>query len=191
MPSLGEMAALAQMYEEYRPRLLTMLQQRVDPTLAVRLDADDLLGEVYLEARRRWPKFRQRSDLPGYVWLYGIARDCLIEAWRKQHRACRSPQREMPWPERSSVQLGLGLVQAQSGASTAADRDDLSRRMHDALKRLRDSDREILWMRHFDELSFADAGAVLGTSENTATVRYVRALRRLRDLWQEMNGSQT
>jgi RNA polymerase sigma-70 factor, ECF subfamily len=188
MPSLGEMAALARLYEEYRPRLLAMLQRRIDPALAVRLDADDLLGEVYLEARRRWPKFRDRTDLPGYVWLYGIARDRLIHAWRRHTTRGRAIDREMPWPEPSSVQLGLGLVQDDAGPVACAEREDLARRMQAALQRLRDADREVLWMRHFDDLAFADIAAVLGVGENTATVRYVRALRRLKTLWLETHG---
>ena len=191
MPSLGEMAALAQLYEEHRPRLLEMLQRRIDPALAVRLDAEDLMAEVYLEARRRWPKFRNRADVSGYVWLYGIARDCLIEAWRKQNRACRSPDREMPWPERSSLQLGMGLVQDGVGPGTANEQAELGQRMRQTLQKLRDSDREILWMRQYDELGFADIAVVLSVSENTATVRYVRALRRLKDLWLRTHGSET
>jgi RNA polymerase sigma-70 factor (ECF subfamily) len=63
--------------------------------------------------------------------------------------------------------------------------------MHEALGQLRDADREILWMRHYDELAFADLAAVLGIGENTATVRYVRALRRLKDLWQKSHGPNT
>ena len=61
--------------------------------------------------------------------------------------------------------------------------------MQAALRRLRDADREVLWMRHYDELAFADIAAVNGISENTATVRYVRALRRLKALWLETHGS--
>jgi RNA polymerase sigma-70 factor (ECF subfamily) len=189
MPSLGELAILTRLYEEHRPRLLAMLERRIDPALAVRLDPEDLLGEVYIEARRRWPKYRDRTDLPGYVWLYGIARDRLIHAWRTHNAKGRKLDREMPWPERSSVQLGLGLVQGQAGPSTAADQHDLAHRMQDALRQLRDADREILWMRHYDELAFADIATVLGVSENTATVRYVRALRRLKTYWQETHGS--
>jgi RNA polymerase sigma-70 factor, ECF subfamily len=188
MPSLGELAVLTRLYEEHRPRLLAMLERRIDPGLAVRLDAEDLLGETYLEARRRWPKFRDQADLPGYVWLYGIARDCLIEAWRKHHRECRSPKRELPWPERSSVQLGLGLIQAQAGPISAAEQAELAKRMREAMGQLRDADREILWMRHYDDLAFADIAVVLGIGENTATVRYVRALRRLKEFWQQAHG---
>ena len=188
MPSLGEMTTLANLYEEHRPRLLAMLERRIDHSLAVRLDAEDILGEVYLEARRRWPKFRGRTDLPAYVWLYGIARDCLIESWRKHNRACRSPDREIPWPEQSSLQLGLGLVQDGVGPGTATEQAELARCMRAALQQLRDADREILWMRHYDEFAFADIAALLGINENTATVRYVRALRRLKNLWQSTHG---
>jgi RNA polymerase sigma-70 factor (ECF subfamily) len=190
MPSLGEMAALARLYEEHRPRLLAMLQRRIDPGLAVRVDAEDVMGEVYLEARRRWPKFRSRVDLPAFVWLYGIARDCLIETWRKQNRGCRSPDREMPWPEQSSLQLGLGLVADAAGPGTMAEQAEFAGRMREAMQQLRDGDREILWMRHYDELGFADIATLLGVSENTATVRYVRALRRLKDQWQQMHGAE-
>jgi RNA polymerase sigma-70 factor, ECF subfamily len=184
MPSLGELATLSKLYEENRPRLLAMVQRRIDPTLSIRLDAEDVLAEVYLEARRRWPNFRDRADVPAYVWLFGIARDCLFDAWRKNNRACRSPDREMPWPDASSLQLGLGLIHDQIGPRTEAERNELAHRMRSAIGQLKDSDREILWMRHFDELTFADIAAILGTTENTATVRYVRALRRLKELWQ-------
>lgn len=183
MPLLGEMAALAQIYEEHRSRLLEMVRRRIDPGLAVRLDAEDVLGEVYLEARRRWPRFRDQVDLPAYVWLYGIAKDCLLEAWRWNQRECRSLAREMPWPEQSSLQLGYGLVQAHAGPLTQATAAELSERIRDALKALRDDDREILWMRHYDDLSFRDISMTLGATENTVTVRYVRALRRLKEHW--------
>ena len=136
-------------------------------------------------------KFQERADRPGYVWLYGIARDCLIEAWRKQNRQCRSQKNEMYWPERSSIQLGLGLVQGQAGPATLAEQGEMATKMHETMARLPDADREILWMRHFDELPFADVAAILGITENTATVRYVRALRRLKDLWRESDGSQS
>ncbi len=193
MPSLGEMSALAGIYEEHRPRLLAMLERRIDPTLAVRLDAEDILSEVYIEARRRWPKYRDRTDVPAYVWLYGIARDCLIEAWRKHNRAGRTAEREIPWPERSSMQLCLGLMEKQTGPASlveiADERANLSQQMRAILQQLATDERDILWMRHHDELRFKDMAAVLEVSENTATQRYVRALKRLTQLWQETHGA--
>ena len=58
--------------------------------------------------------------------------------------------------------------------------------MVETLNLLKDKDREVLWMRHHDDLSFQEVAAVLGIAEGTARVRYVRALERLRGLWQQM-----
>src|SRR5216684_296671 len=110
--SLSEMAALGQLLEEHRPRLLAMLQRRLDPKLAARLSAEELLAEAFLLARRKWAGFKeQAAQSPSpYAWLYRIVLDCLIECWRRETRACRDPRRELPWPQESSLQLGLGLV---------------------------------------------------------------------------------
>lgn len=189
MPSsVGDMATLAQLFEETRPRLLVMLRRRIDPGMNSRIDADDLLHDTFIEARRRWPRFRDHPEMTGYAWLFRIAKDCLIEAWRRHHRACRSPDREIPWPEQSSVQLGFGLIQAQSSPSAAVRHDELREQMKQTLQLLKTADRDVLWMRHYDELSFAEIGTVLDVTENAATVRYVRALRRLKDLWQRIHG---
>jgi RNA polymerase sigma-70 factor (ECF subfamily) len=59
--------------------------------------------------------------------------------------------------------------------------------MRQTLDLLKADDREILWMRHYDDLSFKEAAAVLQVTENAATVRYVRALRRLKDLWLKLH----
>jgi RNA polymerase sigma-70 factor (ECF subfamily) len=80
----------------------------------------------------------------------------------------------------------LGLVAAGTSPSEAIVRDELRQCMQQALNRLKDGDREILWMRHYDQLAFPEAAQVLGITENAATVRYVRALRRLKDLWRRL-----
>jgi len=83
------------------------------------------------------------------------------------------------------VQLGLGLVATDTSPSEARARDELRERMRQTLELLGDRDREILWMRHYDELTFGEAASVLGIKESAATLRYVRALKRLKDLWQK------
>jgi RNA polymerase sigma-70 factor (ECF subfamily) len=184
--SVADLARLAQLLEEYRPQLLVMLMRRLDPRLARRVDAEDILTEAFLQARRRWAEFRQ-SDRAAYPWLYRITLDCLIEAWRREARQCRDLEAEVPWPEESSVQLGLGLVQPGTSPTQAAVREELRRRMRQVMELLPAKDREVLWMKHEDGLSHAQTGEVLGISANAATVRYVRALRRLKELWQRLN----
>jgi len=91
----------------------------------------------------------------------------------------------MPWPEQTSVQLGLGLVQGGTSPSEAVVRSELRERVRTVMACLSPQDQEVLWMRHSDQLSFADAATVLGITENAATVRYARALRRLKEKWFE------
>jgi RNA polymerase sigma-70 factor (ECF subfamily) len=185
--SIADLATLGQLLEEHRPKLLAMLQRRLDPALAPRLDAEDILSQAFLEARRKWTRFKAQTALSPKAWLYRIARDCLIEAWRKESRDCRDPKREMPWPERSSMQMVMGLVSPRSSPSAKLAQADLRQKMTEALNLLKDKDREVLWMRHHDDLSFQEIGEVLGATENAATLRYVRALNRLRDLWKQLH----
>jgi RNA polymerase sigma-70 factor, ECF subfamily len=183
LSSVTELAALGQLLEEHRSRLLGMLRRRIDPALAARIDPEEILHETFLQAGRRWPDYRRQHKATPYAWLYRIALDCLIDAWRRQTRDRRDLRRELPWPERSSEQLGLGLAGTDTSPSEAAVRDELRVRVRAVMAALSPQDQEILWLRHSDQLSFAEAGMVLGITENAATVRYARALRRLREKW--------
>jgi DNA-directed RNA polymerase specialized sigma24 family protein len=102
------MAALAKVFEEYRPRLLAMVRRRIAPALAPRVDPEDIRGEAFLRARLRWSD--HDPAMSAYAWLYRITRDCLIDAWRVDNTEGRSIRKEVPWPERSSVALGMGLA---------------------------------------------------------------------------------
>jgi RNA polymerase sigma-70 factor (ECF subfamily) len=185
--SVTDLALLGQLFDEHRGRLLAMLRRRLDPALAARIDADDILSDAFLQARRRWKGFRERPERKPYPWLYRIALDCLIEAWRRETRDRRDPRGELPWPDASSVQVGLGLVHPGTSPTQAAAREELRQRMKQVLELLPAKDRDLLRMRHEDGLSHAETGEVLGISENAATVRYVRALQRLKDLWQHLH----
>jgi RNA polymerase sigma-70 factor, ECF subfamily len=189
MPSsVADLAELGRLFEEHRPKLLAMLERRIDPALAVRLAPEDILSEAFLQARRKWARYKEQSALTPYAWLYRIALDCLIEAWRHATRGRRDLRGEMPLPDASSVQLGLGLVSPGTSPSAAAARHELQQAMRQARDLLKEPDRTILWLRHYDGLSFAEAAMILDISENTATMRYVRAMRRLKSLWQELHA---
>ena len=151
------------------------------------MGAEDILSNAFLQARLRWHSFQEQDGMTAYAWLYRIVMDCLIEAWRHETRDRRDLDKDMPWPERSSVQLGLNLVGTSSTPSKAAARKELQQQMQQTLGMLGPRDQEILWMRHYDQLSFKEAAAVLGIKESTANVRYVRALKRLRDLWLQLH----
>jgi RNA polymerase sigma-70 factor (ECF subfamily) len=187
--SVADLAALGKMLEDHRSQLLAMIERRLDPALRARIDPEDILNEAFLEARRKWSNFQQQNEVSPYVWVYGIVRDCLIQVWRRENRSCREPKREMPWPEQSSVQLGLNLISPGASPSSAAARGELQQRVRGVVEMLAEKDREVLAMRHFDELTFREIAQLLGLQEQAATMRYVRALRRLKDLWQKLHDA--
>ncbi len=179
----SDLARLDRVLGEHRGRLLIMLRGRIDPALRPRIDAEEILQEVYLVARGKWVHAGMDPAVKPYPWLYRIALDTLIEAWRRQTRGCRDARLELPWPEYSSIQMGLDLVRAYTSPSEAFTRKEVGEQMRSALDRLKPDDRQILQMRHTDGLSFREVAAVLDITENAASVRYLRAIRRLRDVW--------
>ena len=102
-----ELATLGQMFEEYKPKLLAMIQRRSDPALSARRNAEDILQDGYLKAQDRWPDFKESGMAP-YTWLYRIVMDCLLDDRDYQTRRRRDQRAEIAWPERSSMQLVLG-----------------------------------------------------------------------------------
>lgn len=191
--SVSTFANLGRVFEEYRPRLLAMLERRIDPSLAHRVDPDDVLNEAFIVARLRWASVAnqlQSQSLPSdpssmqYAWLYRLVLDTLIEVYRRHTRQKRDVRLDMPWPDASSIQLGFGLVNQGTSPSEAVMRGELQQSVRRVVDLLKEPEREILWMRHNDQLSFREIGAVLSITENAATVRYTRALRRLRVFWQ-------
>jgi RNA polymerase sigma-70 factor (ECF subfamily) len=183
-PSLSGFEPLVALH---RDRLEAMLRRRIDPALGARLDAEDILQDALLRARTVWERHGPPAIAP-YAWLYRLAMDSLIDAWRRQTCGPRDARRDLPWPERSSLQLGMGLAASFTTPSGAAAREELQDRVREALGRLSDDDREVLAMRHFDGLDHREIAQVLGVSENTATQRYVRALRRFKALWLDAFG---
>jgi RNA polymerase sigma-70 factor (ECF subfamily) len=149
------------------------------------------MNNAFLTASRKWAGYQaNRSTLTPYVWLYCIVRDTLSEAAdRHFKREMRSLDREQALPDDLAIELGLGLIHSATSPSEAAAREELRERMRHALAALKEQDREILWMRHFDQLSSREAADVLGIKQPAAEARYARALIRLTQLWERLYPS--
>ncbi len=172
----------------HREPLRRIIAMRLDRALNRREDASDVVQSVLLEASRRLADYLRRPPMPFQAWLRQIARDQLIDVHRR-HRVAgrRSIDRERSFTareflDRSSMDLARAL--RDQGLTPAADaiRRELVDRFHLALGDLGEDDREILIMRHFEHLSNTEAADTLGLSEPAAGMRYLRALRRLRDV---------
>jgi RNA polymerase sigma-70 factor (ECF subfamily) len=181
----GDRAAVDKLLTQYRAALRRRISLRLDPALAARLDASDVVQDVLLEASRRLQDYLNNPTLPFAAWLQHISRDHLIDAWRRHRQAQRrSLDREQAmqaaFADRSSMELAAQLVDPELTPASAAMQHELECRMGEAMAGLSQEDQEVLWMRHYEHLSNQDMAAELGLREEAASMRYIRALRRLK-----------
>jgi RNA polymerase sigma-70 factor (ECF subfamily) len=183
-PSLTDLtgeAILSGAFERLRPRLLAMVERRIGRKLAARIDPEGVVQEAYLRARPRWQALNPKpADLD--AWVYGQVHDRLIELVRGALGPQRDAARDVPCPDGSAAPLAEHLVDSQTGPATALSRAERCAAVQAALEKLSPTDREIVALRHFDNLSFVQIGSILGLSRNAATKRGLRAMVELRDL---------
>jgi RNA polymerase sigma-70 factor, ECF subfamily len=182
----GESAAVDQLLARHREPVRRMIDMRLDRAIARRVDASDIAQEVLLEASRRLRDYLRRPDLPFHLWLRHIARDHIIDAHRRHRLAQRrSVDREKALqagsPDDSSIELIAQLIDRELTPATAALRKELQKRFQTVLATLDEDDREIILMRHFEQLSNQEIAAALGLTEPAASMRHLRALRKMRE----------
>lgn len=178
--------AVDQLFDRHRASVRRLIQMRLDHGVRRRVDVSDVLQDVMLEASRRLREYLQAPPMSFHLWLRQIAMDRIIDAHRR-HRgsAKRSVDREQPIVvsgegDSAVVDLGQQLADPMFTPATAAARQEMSRQVEAAIATLADHDAEILVMRHFEHLSNQEVAEALGLSEPAASMRYLRALRRLR-----------
>ncbi len=183
----GDADAVERLLGKHREPLRRMIDHRLDPALAARIDASDIVQDVLLEAHRRLSDYLRHPTMPFLLWLRHIARDHLIDAHRR-HRVAqrRSLDREQPivpgvLADHSSIELAGQLLDGEPTPASAAIRHELQRRLEIAISQLDDADREIVLMRHGEQLSNQEVASILGLTEAAASMRYLRAVRRLRE----------
>ena len=155
----------------------------MDPKLGRRIDASDVVQEAHIEAARRLESYLEQPTIPFRLWLRQITYDRLLMARRRHVSAQRrTVDRELPLPERSSLQLAQQLAASGTTPSQHLVRDELGHRVRSAVAKLSDPDREVLLMRNFEGLSNQEVAEVLAIEPATASKRYGRALLRLRTL---------
>jgi len=190
----GDQDAWRLLIERYNDRLRRMVMLRIDPRLHGRLDPSDVLQEVYLEASRQLADYLSNPVLPFFLWLRQLAGNRLFKLHRYHLDAqVRDAGRDLPLhrggsPEASSAALAAQLLGRECRPSEAAVRAELKLRLQEALNLMDPLDREALVLRHFEQLTTAEAARVLEISEAAAGKRYLRALARLKDVLAHMPG---
>ena len=190
----GDRAALAELFGRYRKRLRQMIRMRLDRRLQGRVDASDVLQEAYLDVAEQLPHYLVKREMSFFLWLRLVAGQRLMRIHREHlGAAMRDAGREVSLykgalPQASSVSLAAQLLGRLTSPSQAAARAELQARVQDALDDLAPFDREVLCLRHFEQLSNAEAAQVLGIGETAASNRYVRALKRIGKILQGVSG---
>ena len=181
----GDRQALADAFSECRERLLRMIELRLDRRLSVRLAPADVLQEAYIDAEQRLDHFLSRAAMPLYLWLRLITGQRLAEVHRRHlgalvRNAALEISLQAPAPSVSSICLANLLFGQFTTPSQAAMRLEAAADLERALNRIDPVDREILALRHVEELSNREVAISLGLKVATASKRYVRALARLK-----------
>lgn len=187
----GDDAAVNRLMERHRESVRRMIQMRLDQAVARRVDASDVVQDVLLEASQRLAEYIQNPSMPFHLWLRQLAKDRVIDMHRR-HRGAqrRSVDREhvlshLASDERSAADLATLLKDQELTPAAATVRREMQQRFLDALALLDEHDREIILMRHFEHLGNGEVAQALGLSPPAAGMRYLRAIRRLRELLTE------
>jgi len=186
--------ALADAISSHNDRLLRIIDLRLDPRLRGRVDAADVVQEVFLETRKRLPRFLRDASVPVFVWLRGVVLDTLVHVHRRHLGAkMRDAGREAPLhagigPQATSVSLAGFLIGDLTSPSQAAMREELAARIEVTLDAMDEIDREVLVLRHFEQLSNDEVANVIGVKKAAASRRYMRALARFRDVLSAIPG---
>ena len=189
----GDREGLDRLLSRNRERLRRMVMLRMAQGLKGRIDASDVIQEAFMEASRRLPEYLRDRSMPFFLWLRLLTSQNLI-ALHRFHLGtkARDPRREVSlvhgsMPEATTEALAAQLLGQLSSPSQAAVKAEMRLKLQDGLNALEAREREILALRHFEQLSNAEAARELGIKESAASKRYIRALVKLRGVLASMN----
>src|SRR5262245_32562280 len=192
----GDQNALNSLLQRYRDRLCRMVEMRLDTRLQARLDASDVVQDAYVEVSGRLEEYLRDPKLPFFLWLRLVVGERLMKLHRHHlGTQMRDAGREVSLyrgalPAASSAALAAQLLGRHTSPTQAIVRAERILRLQEALNALDPVDREIVSLRHFEELTAAESAQVLGIEESAAAKRYFRALRRLKAVLATMPGGQ-
>ncbi len=189
----GDEGAIAELFTRHRERLRRMIRLRLDRRLQGRLDSSDVLQDTYVEVARRARDYVAQPTMPPFLWLRFLTGQTL-QALHRHHLKVHmrdaghevSLRREVP--RASSVSLAEMLLGRLTSPTRAARRAEMQLKLQELLNSMEPLDREVLALRHLEELSNGEVAHVLGLTKTAASNRYIRALERLKDLLKATPG---
>ena len=193
----GDRQSLALLFSKHRDRLWNMVNIRIDRRLRGRVDPDDVLQEAYLDAADRVDQFIVDHSGSFFVWLRLIVNQTLVNVHRRHLGAkMRDAKRDISihagqHQQAASTSLALQLLGHLTTPSQAAVREETARKLEEVIEGLEPIDREVLVLRHFEQLTNSEVAETLEIQQKAASIRYIRALKRLREKLSEVPGMAT
>jgi RNA polymerase sigma-70 factor (ECF subfamily) len=190
----GDQEGWALLVARHEGRLKRMFALRLDRRLQGRVDPSDVLQDTYLEAWTHLAEYAEQPKMSFYLWLRSIANHTLCALHRRHLGArMRTAGREVSlyhgmFAEATSAALAAQLLGRDPRPSEAAAKAELKIRLEAALNQLEAIDREVLALRHFEQLSNVEAAEVLGIPPSSASSRYLRALKRVKKVFVLQSG---
>jgi RNA polymerase sigma-70 factor, ECF subfamily len=186
-PARAEPVQLPALFEQFRSRLRTLVEMRLDRRIRARVDASDVLQEAYADAVRRYPEYEQEQErkLPPYIWLRFLTMQQLVLAHRRHlgvHARTALLEQPIHLFDEAGVDSGtiaICLAGSESTPSAKVSRAEEIERMKEALDHLEPLDREVLALRHFEQLEHSEIGEILNMTSAAVSSRYRRALKRI------------
>lgn len=184
----GDPEALAELFSRERDRLWRIVHFRLAEPLRGRLGPEDVLQEAYVAASQRLPHYAESPATSPFIWLRMIVNQTLVDLHR-QHLGAqkRDAAREVSvdqvaYAQATSASVAIQLVGVFTSPSGAAARADVLSLVQAAIEQMDSIDREVLALRHFEELGNSEVAEALGIEQKAASIRYIRALRRLKEI---------
>lgn len=184
--SQGETAVFGELFTIHRPRLWQIIHFRLSDKIRGRVDPDDVVQEVFLESEKRLRHYVE-GDFPSlFLWL----RLVLGQTLSKIHRSHLGTESRTVLREANAAHSGIwgntSLCLSQrfiahlTSPSQVAVKGELIGEVRRALDNMSEMDQEVLALRHFEELTNQEVAIELDIQPKAASIRYMRALERLR-----------
>ena len=190
----GDSDAVNRLLEKHRVPIRRLVELRLDRKVQRRVDVSDVVQDVMIEASGRLEKYLADPQMAFHLWLRQIAWDRIIDTYRRHRQSAkRNMDREQPMtsaasPDQSTLELAIQICDPALTPAAAATQREIAIKVESAIEKLNDQDREIILMRHYEHLSNLDIAEVLGINPPAASMRYLRAVRRLREVLQAEDG---
>lgn len=182
--------SFAQFFQQTKQRLHRIVRFRLDYRLRGRVSESDVVQETYVRAAQRLDRYLDNPEVPFFVWLRTELHQKLIEVHRKHFGAGKRDVRKEQVIHRAntgqtSIALAAHLVGQMTSASQLLERAEQIETLQLALEEINEMDREVIALRHFEELSNVETAEILGIETSAASKRYLRALKRMREIFEK------